>query len=68
MADEASRCSFAWAVTPLLVKPYVGNLTQTPMDSQVPGEHFYETIQMLQREPDRRPDVPRWAGTSAGPR
>jgi hypothetical protein len=37
-----------WAVTPLLVKPYVGNLTETPMDSQVPGEHFYETIQILE--------------------
>ena len=51
MADEAASLFLRWAVTPLLVKPYVGNLTQTPMDSQVPGEHFYETIQMLQREP-----------------
>jgi oligopeptide transport system substrate-binding protein len=48
LADDAASLFLRWAVTPLLVKPYVGNLTETPMDSQVPGEHFYETIQILE--------------------
>jgi oligopeptide transport system substrate-binding protein len=48
LADDAASLFLRWAVTPLLVKPYIGNLTETPMDSQVPGEHFYETIQILE--------------------
>jgi hypothetical protein len=32
---------------PALVKPYVSGLTKVAMDSTSPGEHFYETIQIL---------------------
>ncbi len=48
MADDAASLFLRWGVTPQLVKPYVSGLTRTPMDSQVPGEHFYETIQILE--------------------
>lgn len=47
MADDAASLFLRWGVGAQLVKPYVSNLTRTPMDSQVPGEHFYETIQIL---------------------
>jgi oligopeptide transport system substrate-binding protein len=48
LADDAVALFLRWAVTPQLVQPYIGGLTETPMDSQVPGEHFYETIQILE--------------------
>jgi oligopeptide transport system substrate-binding protein len=48
MADDAASLFLRWGVGAQLVKPHVGNLTLTPMDSQVPGEHFYETIQILE--------------------
>jgi oligopeptide transport system substrate-binding protein len=47
LSDDAASLFLRWGVGAQLVKPYVGNLTRTPMDSQVPGEHFYETIQIL---------------------
>ncbi len=47
LADDAASLFLRWGVNTQLVKPYVGGLTRTPMDSQVPGEHFYETIQIL---------------------
>ncbi len=50
LADDAASLWLRWGVSSQLVKPYVGGLTTTPMDSQVPGEHFYETIQMLERQ------------------
>jgi oligopeptide transport system substrate-binding protein len=50
IADDAASLFLRYGVSSQLVKPYVGGLTTTPMDSQVPGEHFYETIQMLVRE------------------
>ena len=50
IADDAASLFLRWGVSSQLVKPYVGGLVTTPMDSQVPGEHFYETIQMLVRE------------------
>jgi oligopeptide transport system substrate-binding protein len=50
LADDAASLFLRWGVSSQLIKPYVGGLTTTPMDSQVPGEHFYETIQMLVRE------------------
>jgi len=50
IADDAASLFLRWGASSQLVKPYVGGLTTTPMDSQVPGEHFYETIQMLERE------------------
>lgn len=49
IADDAASLWLRWGATSQLVKPYVGGLVTTPMDSQVPGEHFYETIQMLER-------------------
>ena len=50
LADDAASLFLRWGVSSQLIKPYVSGLTLTPMDSQVPGEHFYETIQMLVRE------------------
>ena len=50
LADDAASLWLRYGVSAQLVKPYVGGLVTTPMDSQVPGEHFYETIQMLVRE------------------
>jgi oligopeptide transport system substrate-binding protein len=49
MMDDAPILPLRYAVTPTVVKPYVGGLVLTPMDSQVPGERFWETIQMLER-------------------
>jgi oligopeptide transport system substrate-binding protein len=49
LADDAASLFLRWGVQAILQKPYVGGVTNTPMDSQVPGEHFYETIQMLPR-------------------
>ncbi len=48
LADDAASLFLRWGVAAQLVKPYVSGLTRTPMDSQVPGEHFYETIQILE--------------------
>ncbi len=48
MMDDAATLPLRFGVTPTLVKPYIAGLTITPMDSQVPGEHFYETIQILE--------------------
>ncbi len=47
MMEDAPFLPLRYAVTPIEIKPYVGGLILTPMDSQVPGEHFYETIQIL---------------------
>jgi oligopeptide transport system substrate-binding protein len=48
MMDDAATLTLRYGVTPGLIKPFVSGLTRTPMDSQVPGEHFYETIQILE--------------------
>ena len=48
LADDAASLFLRWGAGAQLVKPYVSGLTRTPMDSQVPGEHFYETIQILE--------------------
>ncbi len=48
MADEAASLFLLFPARPALVKPYVTGLTKTPMDSTSPGEHFYETIQILE--------------------
>ena len=50
IADDAAALFLRWGVNSQLVRPYVGGLQVTPMDSQVPGEHFYESIQMLVRQ------------------
>ena len=48
MADEAASLFLLFPARPALVKPYVTGLTKTPMDSTAPGEHFYETMQILE--------------------
>src|SRR3990170_2937654 len=48
MADDAASLFLRWGTGAQLVKPYVTGLTRTPMDSVAPGEHFYETIQILE--------------------
>jgi len=49
LADDAASLFLRWGVNSELVKPYVSGLTKTPMDSAVPGEHFYESIQILKQ-------------------
>ena len=48
ISDDAAALFLRYGVNSQLVRPYVGNVQFTPMDSQVPGEHFYESIQMLE--------------------
>ncbi|MBA2700200.1 MAG: peptide ABC transporter substrate-binding protein [Chloroflexi bacterium] len=48
LMDDAAFLPLRFAVTPVLIRPYVGGLTLTSLDSQVPGEAFYETIQILE--------------------
>jgi oligopeptide transport system substrate-binding protein len=48
MADDAASLFLVFPERPALVKPYVSGLTKTPMDSTSPGEHFYETMQILE--------------------
>ena len=48
ISDDAASLFLRWGTNSQLIKPYVSGLTKTPMDSQVPGEHFYETIQILE--------------------
>jgi oligopeptide transport system substrate-binding protein len=48
LADDAASLFLRWGVQQELVKPYVSGITTTAMDSTVPGEHFYETIQILE--------------------
>ncbi|MDO8484225.1 MAG: hypothetical protein Q7S35_04700, partial [Candidatus Limnocylindrales bacterium] len=47
MMDDAPMLPLVWPPRPALVKPYVSSLTTTPMDSDIPGEYFTETIQIL---------------------
>ncbi|MGH2476051.1 MAG: peptide ABC transporter substrate-binding protein [Candidatus Limnocylindrales bacterium] len=48
LADDAASLFLRWGVQAELKKPYVSGLVTTPMDSTIPGEHFYETIQILE--------------------
>lgn len=48
MAEDAASLFLTYPPRPALVKPYVSGLTKVPMDSTSPGEHFYETIQILE--------------------
>jgi oligopeptide transport system substrate-binding protein len=48
MADEAAALFLVFPSRPALVKPYVSGLTKVPMDSTSPGEHFYETMKILE--------------------
>ena len=47
LMDDAAILPLEFSVTPYEVKPYVSGLTVTPAFSQVPGDDFYETIQIL---------------------
>lgn len=49
IADDAASLFLRWGVNSELVKPYVGGLQTSPMDSVVPGERHWESIKMLQR-------------------
>jgi len=48
IADDAASIWMRYDTNEQLVRPTVGGLLTTPMDSSVPGEHFYESIQMLE--------------------
>ena len=50
-ADDPDRttrrsCRFASGCSTYEVQPYVGGLSSTPSDAQLPGDLFYETIQI----------------------
>ena len=47
LMDDAAILPLAFDLKPYEVKPYVAGLTVTPAFSQVPGDDFYETIQIL---------------------
>ena len=49
IADDAASLFLRWGVNSQLIKPYVGGLTLSAMDSVVPGERHWETIKMLER-------------------
>lgn len=48
LMDDAAILPLRFAVTPQLVQPYVGDLVTTALDSQSPGERFWETIKILE--------------------
>jgi oligopeptide transport system substrate-binding protein len=50
LIDDAALLPLRFGLTVYEVQPYVGGLTITPSDSQLPGDMFYETIQMLKRD------------------
>jgi oligopeptide transport system substrate-binding protein len=47
LMNDAAFLPLRFGVTPYEVQPYVSGLTITPSDSQLPGDMFYETIQIL---------------------
>jgi oligopeptide transport system substrate-binding protein len=47
LMDDAAFLPLRFGVSPYEVQPYVSGLTITPSDSQLPGDMFYETIQIL---------------------
>lgn len=49
IADDAASLFLRWGVNAQLIKPYVSGLTKSAMDSVVPGERHWETIEMLER-------------------
>ena len=49
LMNDAAFLPLRFGLTVYEVQPYVGGLTVTPSDSQLPGDKFYETIQMLKR-------------------
>jgi oligopeptide transport system substrate-binding protein len=47
LMNDAPFLPLRFGVSPYEVQPYVSGLTITPSDSQLPGDMFYETIQIL---------------------
>jgi ABC-type transport system substrate-binding protein len=47
MMDDAPIIPLRYGLTTYEVKPYVTGYIVTPNDSQLPGDLFYETIQIL---------------------
>ena len=48
MMDDAPFLALLFVPNPAVVKPWVSGIVPVPMDSHTPGEHFYETIQILE--------------------
>jgi oligopeptide transport system substrate-binding protein len=48
LMDEAVVIALRWPVAAYTVKPYVSGLAITSGDAQLPGDLFYETIQILE--------------------
>jgi len=48
LMNDASFLPLRFAVSPYEVKPYVSGLTVTPSDARLPGDMYYETIQILE--------------------
>ena len=44
LMDDAAFLPLRFAVSTFEVQPYVGGITATPSDSQLPGDLFYETM------------------------
>jgi hypothetical protein len=44
--NDAALLPLRFGLATYEVQPYVGGLTVTPSDSQLPGDVFYETIQI----------------------
>ena len=66
LMDDAAFLPLRFAVSTFEVQPYVGGITATPSDSQLPGDLFYETIQITEAL-IAFGDQCRWAGRKAGP-
>jgi oligopeptide transport system substrate-binding protein len=47
LMNDAAMLPLRFGLTVYEVKPYLSGLTVTPSDSQLPGDRFYETIQIL---------------------
>lgn len=47
LMNDAPILPLRFAVTPYAIKPYVSRLTEHPSDFRVPGDYYYETIQIL---------------------
>ena len=48
MYDDAANLPLRYGFTTWVSKPYVSGLIVTPSDFQLPGDQFYETIQILE--------------------
>ena len=48
LMNDAAFLPLRFGLSAYEVQPYVGGLTITAIDSQLPGDMFYETIQILE--------------------